>query len=284
MSDAQDKATIRILIADRTTPRAEANGLAFIKSGAEVFLVNAEIRRKLTNQLGASDAAEATRALEWPSRFTFVLLHNNDKDSFWWAETSKSWNTTPPILRFTGGNPLGRPKHERWLRALRSQYDPLNPNEVQAILGWVNSGCKEAERPDLLKLDRGHGSPANLAALAIMCQGYLAVHVEPTTGGLFLSPAEVSSADIVSKALNSMGWTSVEMDWLAELSDKRRRVRMKDWWRSIFPVPEDDLEAVFGPQVPNEVRQLAKIFDHEDITTVPAGHVAAAYLALVKMP
>lgn len=92
-----------------------------------------------------------------------------------------------------------------------------------------------------------------LPALAILCQGYLAAHVNPADGILELRRGETTARASCLKALELMGWktfvensTRGEFNLPAELREQELRKRLQDevretsWWQIFGP---DNLSA-----------------------------------------
>ena len=110
--------------------------------------------------------------------------------------------------------------------------------------------------------------------LAILCQGYLAVHAaagEPRTKSVAL-------------ALERMGWdvavrenSTAIAKLSANVASKMRDVQQCSWWRDGFGSSWSELEVKLVP-MPNAVSQLLQ--NLRDRETVDADVVAAAYVAL----
>ena len=98
----------------------------------------------------------------------------------------------------------------------------LSGNEVNGILGYVEALLKkeEAPKPDLLLPPRSYQL---LPALAILCQGYLAVHARQSENDW--GPKEIEPA------LGQMGYTSeVHKRLQANVEAKKSAVTDPEWW------------------------------------------------------
>jgi hypothetical protein len=98
----------------------------------------------------------------------------------------------------------------------------LSSNEVNAILGYVEDLLikEEAPKPDLLLPPRSYQL---LPALAILCQGYLAVHARQSEDGW--GPTEIAPA------LKQIGYTSeVHKRNQTNLEAKKKAVTDPEWW------------------------------------------------------
>ena len=86
----------RVLIADRAVRRARANGEAFLELDAEVFLLNEDGRLRLNHPADNQGAWTDVGEEEWPTKFSLVLLYNNDREMSWWS------SQTPAVLNGRG--------------------------------------------------------------------------------------------------------------------------------------------------------------------------------------
>ena len=272
---------LRALVADRNTARGRANARALAEAGVSAFLVNFKLAESVSCLSREVHEETLLQEVEFPTVFTFVLLHDNDRESFWWLQIRESWGGRMPIIfRFTGGLP---PDEAGWLRALRSEKDPLNHREIEELIKWVAKGGKEQDRPRILRINRDDPGIANLAALVVLCQAYLAVHIDRETQRPVLPESESGDSDQVSKAIAKMG---LPPDWRSAhgVIGKRREVRQCAWWTTIFPHVAADATETFGPIVPPEVTRLIAVLQDEATAEVPSGVVAGAYLALEELP
>jgi hypothetical protein len=123
-----------------------------------------------------------------------------------------------------------------------------------------------------------------LNALAILCQGYLAVHA-----------AAESSSDSLKPALERMGWPLPEGDPAArllrqDLAAQRPTVRSSAWWREPFaessspPLTEavqgEWQESLHGPLPPPVEQLVACIVEGREVATPQL--VADCYVALAS--
>lgn len=272
---------LKALVADRNTTRGRANARALAEAGVSSFLLNVNVAEFVSGSVQVADEERSLREFEFPDSFDFVLLHNNDRESFWWTRIQESWGSAMPVIfRFTGGQP---PDEPRWLRALRSDKDALTQREVQAITGWVAKGATEGDRPTILRINRDDPAISNLSALVILCQAYLAVHIDRRTQRPVLPEAESVDLDKVLQAVSRMGWPS---DWRGphDAIGKRRDVRQTGFWLAVFPCVGGDTSETFGESLPKEAAALVAVFQDSGTFEVPAGVVAAAYLALAELP
>lgn len=99
---------------------------------------------------------------------SWFLLHNTDRDIFsnWIAKQNVELRKLP-VIRFTGGDPTGRPNDKVWVRYRSIDVNtPFQLDELNALDSWVQNGCREGNRPWLLFQDK----PYYLRGLLILLQ------------------------------------------------------------------------------------------------------------------
>jgi hypothetical protein len=140
-----------------------------------------------------------------------------------------------------GGDALDTPNTSREViqRPINEESGVLRTDEVLDLLTYVKEkyawGNKDAIRPSFLRRD---DQTSFLAALCILCQGYLAVHATRDEDGW--GPAEIRSA------LHVMNWPSVAEEgtrlFTANLENKQQLVESSDWWSGIFGMEKVELQ------------------------------------------
>lgn len=124
-----------------------------------------------------------------------------------------------------------------------------------------------------------------LTALAILCQGYLAVHAE----------YKEQDKDWISIALEQMGWNSVDKSMIpASLGKKEstEKVRNPSWWWTVFERDFEDRKTLLAAvkkewdessdkEISKELEDLVKLIAAKR-EVKPPKMVARAYLALVE--
>jgi hypothetical protein len=125
---------------------------------------------------------------------------------------------------------------------------------------------------------REHEQDCNRAALAILCQGYLAMMAvtEPSETGL-------DDIKLVAEALKIMSWKSAPQSEITDMERKSQSVRSKAWWKVVFPELPPDLAAFFGKSFPTEAEALVRSLFDGSADVVHSGLVARAYIALRNM-
>jgi len=93
----------------------------------------------------------------------WLLVHDSDigKMPFENMLSKQSGQSFPikeiPWIRFTGGDPTGRPEDEHWVRyRLVSDSSPFTGEELTALDEWVRGGCLSDKRPWLLFEEKPH--------------------------------------------------------------------------------------------------------------------------------
>ncbi len=184
---------------------------AFHRAGAATFFHDG-------NRLFKADNFE--RAVDWPTtRFSLLLLHHSNEDV--WKETGREPGVT---IRYTGGDPPSGGEDDRlWIRQRRidSSSAALSEDEARQILNWAASDPRAA-LPAILQPPR---SLEFLSALAILCQGYIAVHVKQSEG---------ADQRQVSEALKIMGWDPGKHIGLVQ--EDPATVEDPGWWLDTFGV------------------------------------------------
>jgi len=129
-----------------------------------------------------------------------------------------------------------------------------------------------------------------LTALAILCQGYLAVHAEYKEQ----QDKDWKDQDI-SIALEQMSWNSVDKSLIpSNLGEKEKikKVRNQSWWWTVFEGDFEDRKDLLAAvkkewdessdkEISKELEDLVKLIV-EDNEVKPPKMVAKAYLALVE--
>jgi len=115
-----------------------------------------------------SDGVECTPA---PEDFHWLLMHDSDIETDFFKDMELKQQSTFDALkcrvRFTGGNPTGKPESEYWVQyRLVSESDPFTKEELEALDQWVRNGCNLEERPWLLFEEKPH----HLRGLLILLQ------------------------------------------------------------------------------------------------------------------
>jgi len=135
-----------------------------------------------------------------------VLLHDNDKDNWGYYLSQGNWIMHPKlIVRYTGGTPREDPPGGDYWIGSRSitATDPLTEMEAKSLVD-AYLGC----RGDMSRFVMPPALASSrcldyLPAVSILCQGYLAAHIDPET-----SESDVKSNEFV-EAIQKMGWTDL---------------------------------------------------------------------------
>lgn len=167
-----------------------------------------------------------------------------------------------------------------WQRILEILHQPANVANLM-------SGCIDTPHWEYFT----QCSTAALSALAILCQGYLAVQATPL-------PEENDDSHKFWKALARMGWTEFmkrpeSKVVCQDLTEQKEKVRKQAWWREAIAGTQADakrqlcnelrqdrlpaeLESLIGEIIPDESQADIK----EEMETVKLTTVSAAYLVL----
>lgn len=130
---------------------------------------------------------------------------------------------------------------------------------LEHLLVAVMSGRVFADEAEVLECLSGPQETvdADLFALSIMCQGYLAVHAAARLCGERLDGTEnQEESALIGDALRAMGWVDLIADSptildIESIAAHRKEVRQRTWWRTVFPSGADGptadlLERVLG--------------------------------------
>jgi hypothetical protein len=101
--------------------------------------------------------SDATAIIPTPETAWF-LVHNNDWDTFVCKRDlmGESFSSLP-VIRFTGGDPTGKPDDEYWVRhRIISRDSKFTIEELTVLDNWVINGQKEGGQPWLLFEDKPH--------------------------------------------------------------------------------------------------------------------------------
>ncbi|MBI4472211.1 MAG: hypothetical protein HY646_06050 [Acidobacteria bacterium] len=292
-----------VIVTDSNTPRGTANCNALVSIGHQAFQINAD---GICEVLGATVRGGSNRvAATLPRSPDFVLLHHTDRTQSWWKDllgAFKDRGISPPVIRYSYRTPPDEPPPgEIWLRAITSDGDALSTAEAKALCRWSLEEFREESRPALLRLNAIVEQQTNRAALAVLCQGFLAMMVEPTTGEVWPGVEQDGSRPEVEEALAFLVGASdlqsekvrerlreilepIAAKWSHEQFDERRiRVRLGRWWRDVFPQPKENITDLFGEDSKPELLELFETFSDEKLThPISPGLVARAYIAIAR--
>ena len=272
------------------------------------------IVEKVVEQNGVTVESERVRRLreiaastEWSARtckpsgeerpndvagITMVIGHNTDvsEDNLVdWCRGQKvrvlvlhthSWDRQPP----------GTSPKEGGLTVVKIGSEPL----IERLEGFLRAWEPNSEPP----LERLLNPPAGveaLAALAILCQGYLVAHFGQAP---FAQSAADSEREAVSAALNEMGWQDfVEasprevpgcLTDESQRDDLRAKVRTTDYWSVVLHDREDTaafskrLTAEWGNGNPAGLQVIEGLIEPILQGRGKAGQVAQLLCALAK--
>jgi hypothetical protein len=172
----------------------------------------------------------------------------------------------------TSGRPDWEKVVQRWGELIRVVLD-------KSLLGaWFDAVGKQSSFGILDRLFRDQPRREKLIALAILCQGYLAVHAARV-------PTIQSRAPVVEHALNQMGWSKrVSCDLVGDGFDV---VYTADWWSSPFGSSKSEVERAIAKESGldniSEARDLSKLIDaiyRGGDTRITEDIVANAYCAI----
>ena len=227
----------------------------------------------------------------------FVLCHGHDVDLL---PAGTDWRR---VVFYTGGDPE-KSEHIPE-QALERIWSPLTRSDVpcegdiSAILDYfcASSDSKGGRGRPAVLMPPSFAGTYLLESLAILCQGYLAVHADPRTGlPWFPDEEDVDEKDnkAVAEALKKMEWTKIG-NCTGVLSDtirnpetrenEQRNVRAASWWRSV--VGEGDPKLLVEQQWGKSQVDFRPVLDlaqvlREGSDPVNPGLVAAAYLKLAE--
>ena len=233
------------------------------------------------------------------AQYKILILHLNREDM--WSEMQRKAARETVLLRVTNGHfsqPPVQLSNGVFVLHLIRKVSKVTVEEWKEILtGLVNL--------DLVKALIDRKNPAGLRhffideepklpALAILCQGYLAIHAEE------IGTEQDGQDPIFEQALNKMGWInfreaneSISSSIRRDLESKRNKVRQPRWWLETFGLLNEKDQTVLqhewtqfkeaikqeleGKENQTIARLLAAMFNQEEITSEI---VAQAYCAM----
>ncbi len=216
------KMIANILVVDERPGRAEAIASAFDThlKGIDVFFYDGESKQDISTKLPCN----------LPESISLLVLHNRNKKFLDYINLNQE-NILVPIIRYTGGPPPGEEEYpgETWVRkrSIDGAEDAPTGQEVKEVLDWGNHILEGNEDPPIPSLFIAPGVMNYLPALAILCQGYLAVHA--SNGG--------DENNSLKPALEQMGWFDLgdDREKIDEsLSKNKEQVESANWWLAPF--------------------------------------------------
>lgn len=205
--------SISVLVVDAARrERGRANALAFYQNEVTTYFYDGN----RLFQLPDWDTDVST-----PSKVSLVLLHDSNKEE--WRNLNCP---AGQVIRYTGGSPpVHSQTHEFWIRerSITSNKDAINQSEALEIIAWLTSdkrGHSTERLPDILQSPR---VIELLPAIAILCQGYLAVHAE---------------CPEIEEALELMGWNNLSESnktaLIGNLKGQVETITAPQWWLEVF--------------------------------------------------
>ncbi len=193
-----------------------------------------------------------------------AVVHDNDSSS--WetlCEQLKELSKSTFVVRYSGQyQDKLRKSNQEWISRSVTINEPLTSQEARGILNYFQcqKRCKEkCQIPAILDPSK-QKSKFILSALAILCQGYLAVHPETE----------------LYQQLNNL---------LGDVSQKTKTTENPEWWQQSFASEDKTTltEKITGEWEPEALPQtVSKLLDaiegNESITDVKM--VEAAYKAI----
>jgi hypothetical protein len=189
-------------------------------------------------------AIERHRLSDLPDAVDCVLVHSGNR-----MEWQNNVRTNKVFLFDTPGNPYVSGDQNAILRRTGASDFEVTDSDARQIIEY--SVGEREELPECCQLRKGLEL---LCALAILCQGYLIVHVNPESCELELEPDEEDQSGEILLALETIGLQSVSLEKLPEQmktnegravlrkGDKHGiiGVRQAAWWQNVFGKEEDD--------------------------------------------
>ena len=198
---------VPVLVVDTVERRRTSHLTAFAAVGARPLCLDG--LGKIVDPLGSNPSQ--------PDQFALTVVHGND------AALLAGLPTKPgTVIRYSGGSipPETEEGPDLWI-TLRpiSETAPLTAGEAAVLVTWVSRGSRAEDAPHLIR--RRQAPSTSMTALALACQGYLAVYATSTT----------TPSPTIVRALNQMGWP------LAHHPDSLLRpvglewVSTTQWWK-----------------------------------------------------
>jgi hypothetical protein len=226
---------------------------------------------------------------ELPSqdRLLFVLCHQSSI-ARWDELRAESTAPQPLVVRYTtGGTPSETASQTEYGilgRALTAD-NPLKSTEATQLVAWAHGKALGQQAPVPQVLEAAPRQPEYLPALAILCQGYLAV------------AAAAGHIPHDHKALDAMGWKDAKEEIKKLLGTHAEAswqdVQTSGWWLDGLGLGASDestkqLEAKAEAEatvLKSELGELEDLFEQltPKNTTVPVEAVTAAYCHLVTV-
>ena len=230
-----------------------------------------------------------TQYVSPPESISLVVLHDNNRTE--WEHLQDSYGlVAAETVHYTGGTVCGA-VDEIWIRqrSISSAKQALSQGEADSILEWLSARKSNPTLalPPILLPPIANGEL--LVALAVLCQGYLAIHATPLPNNKW-GPSEIE------KGLTLMGWPKLMESGAGELvskefSKQQIEVKRPKWWKSVLAGSKDDVRQKLSNEchgaLPTELDELLKeIFVTEnsakETESVQPHTVNDAYIALAE--
>ena len=250
---------------------------------------------------------DQAQALQEAQGADLIVAHASDED---WKHLISSAADNAVCIRVASGGFRHEPRApsregSKLILYLMQPSGDLNQKEWCNIVSqlWkadVRSALAEG-RPNFLNAYFRCDSVDNLAAVALLCQAYLAVYAESQPDGAWGPPC-------LKEALLRMRWPEfLESESKSakrircQLQNRQLRDKLRDqvgnpsWWRGVFAEPSEVVEAchrewcnIGGSQSWQEVRRLLELIVRQSQLPPPdrserSHPVAEAFLAIVKL-
>jgi hypothetical protein len=276
------------MVMDKVTARSQSNA----KAVATYFKTYLNDGNKL--QVVSNDGSQSQFRGDLKNvSFDAALLHDNDKELLKGHE-----KRFMAVIRYTGGDPQNDTGNEIWIRKPLTSNSPLTEQDAKTLHDFVSQWKAEQKMPPLPDLLRPVVSLQVLPALSILCQGYLALHVNLETGK-FDDAVKEEERCVCTEALKTMGWLEVK-----DSSEERRRgilremqankddpelARRPEWWAETFdgedfPL-EEEAKKEWGSSWISDgqvAKALIYLIKSDTDCEIPAALVAKTYLAIAE--
>lgn len=228
---AETSSQERIVIIDNNTERAKKIAASFNSAGCEVI--------RIFQEGGEVQYYPTLREAQSVPACLIALWHISDfRNRQGWPQIECACE----VLYGGGGGSFAdslRDFQEVIQRPINEDSGDLRIDEARALINYVKERCvlgkEDVIRPAFLSRD---DRTSLLAALCVLCQGYLAVQARRDESGW--GPAEISSA------LDDMKWPSVAEDATKLLSDdlanKKELVESSIWWSRVLGEERTELQ------------------------------------------
>jgi hypothetical protein len=143
--------------------------------------------------------------------------------------------------------------------------EKLTTEDIQAFIIYAISGRKDKNIQGKIKL---LNRAKVLAAISILCQGYLAINYD-------------SKSSVVHESLEKMGWNTSLI--ITDIAKKKLKVQKAEWWLQIFGDQSENLETLLQEEYNGNINAaISNLIAAIRQEKIEPDLVANAYIAIAN--